>query len=842
MIRFSRLGALAAAAAALAGAGPGAGARTAPPDTSLAVPADSVGGALLRAEAAADTSGPAPDAAEVAAALDTLGLAERALVVGVFEGDSLAMARSSEHRLASLRLLDRAAARHPERIRELVWPDRVRWLHAALEGHRPDWSRRLVEALGGELPERDSSTRAPLALAEAMAALEAREAGGGALPDTAAALSLEAIHAALVAAGESVDFRLRDEALYRLWSLAEAAGDSAAALGWADSLIAVNPASLRAPRVRLTRARAFFAAGRAEEAVNELRLAPPEVDTAEIHWLLARIRLSQGYTHEAAHELEAVVGRFPADSLAVPAYALRVRLGESDPDLYLTAEGKIQLLALLLPQAASGAEAALAAFADSAGLPAVEREAAGLALGRWLYRARRYAEAGPVLTGLARSGSPRTRDEADLILARGYRNTGRAGPMEKRYRAVIGRRGPDAATAAWELGRELESGGKWKEAEKVYTLYLERFPRTTRLRDARFRRGFDRVRENRPEAAVEDFRAAFDASITQPDQEQAAFWLARTLKRLGRDDDAGRAARAGAWKLEPADYYGVRLREEFGLPGVPPDRPEAVSMDPHTSFESAAVDAGWPGPVESRYFRGLDLARLGEFDAARAEWNKAAEVGASGSPNLVELLALAAAAHHIYPEGVRWANQALQTVPAGYPTHNGYARLAYPAAYYGEVESAARAAGVEPELVWALMRQESLYQPTAVSRAGARGLLQVTPATLARIVRESGSPPLPVEALFRPEINIPLGVGFLRDRLREFDGHLMPTLAGYNAGEGKAREWLERADGDSDEVFVECIGYPETYGYVRRVVWLTWIYRHYYTSGPPPVENGPEAR
>jgi soluble lytic murein transglycosylase len=128
----------------------------------------------------------------------------------------------------------------------------------------------------------------------------------------------------------------------------------------------------------------------------------------------------------------------------------------------------------------------------------------------------------------------------------------------------------------------------------------------------------------------------------------------------------------------------------------------------------------------------------------------------------------------------------------------------------------------------------------ALSRAGAIGLLQVMPSTLDRVTAEWGLQPLSVEALYEPRVNIALGAQFFAERLLEFEDRLLPTLASYNAGERKAWEWLERAGGDADEVFVECIGYPETYEYTRRIPWLMWVYRSYYAdAGSPP---GLEAR
>jgi soluble lytic murein transglycosylase len=245
--------------------------------------------------------------------------------------------------------------------------------------------------------------------------------------------------------------------------------------------------------------------------------------------------------------------------------------------------------------------------------------------------------------------------------------------------------------------------------------------------------------------------------------------------------------------------------------------------------------------VAEHYRRGLELAELGEQGAARAEWTRAATLDRDRA-SLFEALALAAAVHHVYPEGVRWANRAADLLPRTDPLRTGYLRLGFPAVHYGRLMAEAMRHQVEPERLWAIIRQESLYDPLAVSGAGALGLMQILPATLRRIVREEGLAPLPSEALFRPALNLALGSGFFADRLEEFDYRLLPTLAAYNAGEGKARQWLEAADGDSDEVFVECIGYPETQGYVRRIVWLIWVYRSYYGGDDLPARVGPEAR
>jgi soluble lytic murein transglycosylase-like protein len=247
--------------------------------------------------------------------------------------------------------------------------------------------------------------------------------------------------------------------------------------------------------------------------------------------------------------------------------------------------------------------------------------------------------------------------------------------------------------------------------------------------------------------------------------------------------------------------------------------------------ELIVEEANWPDLLVWHFKRGLALAQRGELALAGAEWGRVADLGKTVG-GIAKALALAAATYDVYPQGVSWAREASLEFGADDPRRAGFERLGQPVAYYDAVTRAALEHGAHPDLVWSVMRQESLYDPHAVSRAGALGLLQIMPATLARIVTERGLDPLTPDALFRPDLNIELGTRFLMDRLGEFRGALMPALASYNAGEGKVGQWIDLAGGDTEEVFLECVGYSETYTYIRRVIWLAWIYRNFYPGIP----------
>jgi soluble lytic murein transglycosylase len=124
--------------------------------------------------------------------------------------------------------------------------------------------------------------------------------------------------------------------------------------------------------------------------------------------------------------------------------------------------------------------------------------------------------------------------------------------------------------------------------------------------------------------------------------------------------------------------------------------------------------------------------------------------------------------------------------------------------------------------VAAVVREESSYYPRAVSRAGARGLMQLMPAT-ARLLAPEGD-------LDDPAFNIDLGTRFLAGLMREF-GDVRLALAAYNAGPKRVRQWWTARRGDDIEAFVEQIPYDETRLYVKKIV-LAWDeYRRIY-GGP----------
>ena len=121
------------------------------------------------------------------------------------------------------------------------------------------------------------------------------------------------------------------------------------------------------------------------------------------------------------------------------------------------------------------------------------------------------------------------------------------------------------------------------------------------------------------------------------------------------------------------------------------------------------------------------------------------------------------------------------------------------------------------------MREESTFNPRAISRAGAVGLMQIMPKTGDFIAMKTRAGSVDREALLRPELNVRFGSWYLGYLARKFDNNLVLTIAGYNAGPKAVQRWVKKGPAELDE-FVEEIPYSETRAYAKRVIKSYTVY------------------
>jgi soluble lytic murein transglycosylase len=144
-----------------------------------------------------------------------------------------------------------------------------------------------------------------------------------------------------------------------------------------------------------------------------------------------------------------------------------------------------------------------------------------------------------------------------------------------------------------------------------------------------------------------------------------------------------------------------------------------------------------------------------------------------------------------------------------------FERLRYPLHYTAIVRARARAEGIDPALLAAVIYQESKFRPSARSSSGAIGLMQITPATARGIALRTGGTSFRVSDLTDPAINIRYGSWYLHDLFAKY-GSIPLMLAAYNAGQGNVDRWRAAGEG---------IQFPETRAYVSRVEHLERVYR-----------------
>jgi soluble lytic murein transglycosylase len=341
-----------------------------------------------------------------------------------------------------------------------------------------------------------------------------------------------------------------------------------------------------------------------------------------------------------------------------------------------------------------------------------------------------------------------------------------------------------------------------KRADTVFAQIVRRFPETRSGDEARWRRGWIRFRQGNYAEAETIFSRAWAERPSGLRAAASLYWAARSRQRRGADPLPVLEQVARRY---PLAHHGQRARERLGLP--PPPRLPAPE--------------GRPLPADRFVSVHEELGALGFHREAAEE--ATAKLEAGRSRELLRFVAIQRARAGDPRGSVSAAEGAVAgALRGGPPVDVGLWMLAYPRAHWEIVTREAARADVDPLLVLAVMREESRFDATAVSVAGAVGLMQLMPSTARGM-----DPTVTPDRLTDPETNIRLGTTYLARRLRDFGGDVVLALAAYNAGAGAARRFAQFRGADTDE-FVEGIPFSETRAYVKRVLESYGIYRWLY--------------
>jgi soluble lytic murein transglycosylase len=401
---------------------------------------------------------------------------------------------------------------------------------------------------------------------------------------------------------------------------------------------------------------------------------------------------------------------------------------------------------------------------------------------------------------------------------------------------------PLAVTALWQAATlEMTSGDLRKAAESFRDL-VARYPDDGGAPEALFRAALLEHRQA-------DFRAARDDWQTlirdYPDSRAgsaARFWLGKAWLALEEPSQA-RLAFQAAYEWTPTSYYGLQAADKLGeatvsaastvfLTATDPANAKAEVEDWLTTWLPITATATFadldPTIANSPSFRrgealliaGRRSDALAEFELIKdAQWD---------DPLTMYQLALAFRDRGLFRLSIICAERLIWLSPVTSRTEAPalIQRLAYPLHYQDLIVTQARDHAVDPLLLFALIRQESLFEPSVSSHADARGLTQVIPTTGEWIADRIGWSDWDEDDLSLPYVNVQLGAWYLGLQLSTFQGEIIPALAAYNAGPGNAQKWLEETP-DLD-LFVETMPFGESRRYIRNVYENYGHYRRLY--------------
>lgn len=270
------------------------------------------------------------------------------------------------------------------------------------------------------------------------------------------------------------------------------------------------------------------------------------------------------------------------------------------------------------------------------------------------------------------------------------------------------------------------------------------------------------------------------------------YWLARSQAATGDNS----AAKAGFESLTRENGFFSAAAAERLNRGFTPTPVAAPAADPLVQKQLAEM----PNAIRAR-----ELFLLGRSDWAAIEWAELIrDLDKAGSIQAARLAS-----------SWGWHGQAVSSSTRA-ELFDDFALL-YPRPFEAEVKIGAAFSGVAPEQIFAVLRQESLYDPRARSRADALGLMQLLPATAQSVAQRWQLPRPTREDLFDPQTNIRLGAAHLRELDDRFGRHIL-TLASYNAGQNAMKRWLPAQALDAD-IWIENIPYNETRSYIQRILW-----------------------
>ncbi len=589
-----------------------------------------------------------------------------------------------------------------------------------------------------------------------------------------------------------------------------------------------RPKSALQRRVDYALALSLLKNGQAAESAALVGARRESFERPAADLLLARAYQARGDMQGALRAYRDIYYRFPASNEAKEAARIQPRLPRPDAELLQTRADGLISAALRTSNRARKASLLLSAhqaFQElAAATTATQRERAQVNLAAVLYEQGRTQPAQAALERL-RPADPEAAAKRLYLFGECSRRLRRPDELE----AQVERLGQSYPSSPW-YEEALQSAANAfllrddtsKAASYFQTLY-ERFPAGKYAAKSLWKAAWLRQREGSHEAARKLMEEQVRRFPSGPYASSALYWLGRLVESSDPAAASTYFCRASASYVN--HFYGLlaaqrleKLKKPCTLSPAPAVREDPSPADRTRVLKVAVLKSAWLldlAAQETQYAAEEGPRRYWQLELARLERERG------------RYLASIEAARRAVPEHLALEVSQLP---------REYWELLFPLPWWTEIRSLAAAEGVDPYLVAGVIRQESAFEENAVSRARARGLMQILPSTGQRLARRLRLRRYTTAALFNPESNLQLGIVYLKQLLDLYPGRLEEALAAYNAGVARADAW-GRGDSWDPAQFVENISITETREYVQAVLRNVAVYRKLY----PPLGAGTSA-
>jgi soluble lytic murein transglycosylase len=588
-----------------------------------------------------------------------------------------------------------------------------------------------------------------------------------------------------------------------------------------------HPDSIFRAKAPILLAQAFVLQHNGSAAVKALEpiLGTPAAESPEFKLELGRAYLAAGDGAKAAAQFRAVFLTHPLSFEATQSLSQLQSMGLPPS----AAERKLRADQMFNAKRFSEANAEYSAIRNDPNLSSADRDALAIYSAGCDLKLKR-------LSRKDAERLPTTNDDTAALKLYLLAEISRTEKDRTQHDALIAQMVERYPKSRW-LEEALYSGGNMyllthdtDQAIYHYTLLVERFPLSVYAPSSHWRIAWMSYRQRRyTDAArlMDEQVVHYGAGIEAPG---ALYWRGRIYEEEGHDfAQAANYYRAVATNYTNF-YYGYLARQRLGVLGNQPTIAPAAALASIRKLTAPELTADIPQDdphvIKAKL---LANAALNEFigpeiaaGAGSAQWGSLAQaqIFASYGENSRALQAMKRSGISFF------------ALPASkIPTE--YWKLMFPQPYWSDLVTDSGHNGVDPYLVASLVRQESEFNPGAVSPAHAYGLMQLLASVGKENARKEGIKSFQATELLNPAINLELGTRNLRSVLDRFGGQPEYALAAYNAGDVPVRQWMALGDYKDVAEFVESIPYTETREYVQAILRNREVYRMLYSGGGP---------